>query len=61
MTTVEAIKHLENMKWLKGYDNTKVDGVPLSNIIDDIIDILKEKQWIGAEDGLPIDRWESAF
>ena len=41
MTREEAIQHLENMKWLKGYDNTTVDGVPLDNVIDDIIDLIK--------------------
>ena len=41
MTRKEAIQHLENMKWLKGYDNTTVNGRPLERVIDDIIDILK--------------------
>lgn len=41
MTREEAIQHLENMKWLKGYDNTTVNGRPLDLVIDDIIDILK--------------------
>ena len=41
MTREEAIQHLENMKWLKGYDNTTVNGRQLNLVIDDIIDILK--------------------
>lgn len=41
MTVKEAVKHLENMKWLKGYDNTTVGGVPIADIIDDIIALLK--------------------
>lgn len=43
MTNKQAISHLENMKWLKGYDNTSVSGVPLADIIDDIIVLLQEQ------------------
>ena len=42
MTKHEAVKHLENMKWLKGYDNTQVGGEPLGDIIDKIIDLIWE-------------------
>lgn len=41
MTREEAIQHLENMKWLKGYDNTTVNGRQLDLVVDDIIDIMK--------------------
>lgn len=41
MTNQEAIQHLENMKWLKGYSNTTVDGKPLGEVIDEIIGILQ--------------------
>lgn len=41
MTRKEAIQHLENMKLLKGYDNTTVNGRQLNLVIDDIINILK--------------------
>lgn len=44
MTNQQAISHLENMKWLKGYDNTSVNGVPLTDIIDDIITLLREQE-----------------
>ena len=44
MTREAAIKHLENMKWLKGYDNTTVNGVPLDSVIDDIIALLKAQE-----------------
>lgn len=44
MNDQQAITHLENMKWLKGYDNTSVDGVPLADIIDDIIALLREQE-----------------
>ncbi len=44
MTNQQAIVHLENIKWLKGYDNTSVGGVPLADIIDDIIGLLREQK-----------------
>ena len=44
MTREEAIQHLENMKWLKGYSNTTVDGVSLDKIIDDIIVLLEAQE-----------------
>ena len=44
MTIEKAISHLENMKWLKGYDNTDVDGVPLNLVIDNIISLLKAQE-----------------
>ena len=43
MTITEAINYLENMKWLKGYDNTTIGDKPIYCIIDSIIDIIKEK------------------
>lgn len=44
MKNDEAIKHLENMKWLKGYDNTIIGDEPLTDIIDGIITLLKEQE-----------------
>ena len=44
MTREEATKHLENMKLLKGYSNTTVNGVPLENVIDGIIALLKAQE-----------------
>lgn len=44
MTIEKAVMYLENMKWLKGYSNTTVDGVPLDNVIDDIIALLKAQE-----------------
>ena len=44
MTNQETIRHLENMKWLKGYDNTAVGGVPIGDIIDQIIVLLEEQK-----------------
>ena len=41
MTNKEAIHYLENMKWLKGYDNTMIGDRPIPDIIDEIIEKLK--------------------
>ena len=56
MTLSEAIMHLENMKWLKGYNNTTVDGVPLSDVIDDIITLLKAQEPV--KPVVDIDTWK---
>lgn len=61
MKNNEAIKHLENMKWLKGYDNTMIGDKPLTDIIDGIITLLKEQdaeaKWIYGEDETGVDGW----
>lgn len=43
MTIEQAIAQLENMKMLKGYSNTTVNGEPLVNIIDQIIALLNDQ------------------
>ena len=52
MKNDEAINYLENMKWLKGYDNTMIGDKPLVDIIDGIITLLKEQEvaYQGAEE-----------
>lgn len=44
MTKEDAIKHLENMKWLLGVNNTTVDDIPLTKVIDDIAALLKSQE-----------------
>lgn len=44
MTREDAIKHLENMKWLLGVNNTTVDDIPLTKVIDDIEALLKAQE-----------------
>lgn len=44
MKNKEAIKYLENMKWLKGYDNTTIGDIPLTDIIDQIIMLLQKQE-----------------
>lgn len=56
MTREEAIQHLENMKWLKGYSNTTVDGMPIGNIIDGIIALLKAQEPV--KPVMDIDTWK---
>ena len=44
MTVDKAIAYLENMKWLKGYDNTTIGDIPISDIIDDIIALIRNQR-----------------
>ena len=44
MTMDDAVKHLENMKWLLGVNNTTVDDIPLAKVIDDIAALLKAQE-----------------
>ena len=44
MMIEEAVSHLNNMKMLKGYDNTSVNGKPLCEVIDDIIALIEQDE-----------------
>lgn len=44
MTVKEAVLYLEDMKWLKGYDNTRVGDKPLAEIIDEIIELITKQK-----------------
>ena len=59
----EAIKYLENMKWLKGYDNTMIGDKPITDIIDEIVALLKEQDagWIYGEDETGVDGWHCSY
>ena len=50
MTREDAIKHLENMKWLLGVNNTTVDDIPLTKVIDDIAALLKAQEAVMVEE-----------
>ena len=52
MTREDAVKHLENMKWLLGVNNTTVDDIPLTKVIDDIAALLKAQEPIIPVPGL---------
>ena len=43
MTKEEAYRYIDNLKWLKGYDNTTIDGKTVGEILDDIKTLLKEQ------------------
>ena len=43
MSIEEALKYIENLKWLKGYDNTTINGKTVSEILDEIGCLLKKK------------------
>ena len=61
MTKEDAIKHLENMKWLLGVNNTTVDDIPLTKVIDDIAALLKAQEpvepTIGGDADGPCGNW----
>ena len=53
MTKEEAYRYIDNLKWLKGYDNTTIDGKTVGEILDEIKTLLKEQEpvvpYVGAE------------
>jgi len=44
MTKEEAYRYIDNLKWLKGYDNTTIDGKTVGEILDEIKTLLKEQE-----------------
>ena len=46
MTKEEAYRYIDNLKWLKGYDNTTIGGKPVGEILDEIEAMLKEKETV---------------
>ena len=56
MTKEEAYRYIDNLKWLKGYDNTAIDGKTVGEILDEIKAMLEEQEaktghWISVNDG----------
>ena len=65
MTKEEAYRYIDNLKWLKGYDNTTIGRKTVGEILDEIKDMLKEQEterdkWIQCSDGMPEEQ-ESIF
>ena len=44
MTKEEAYRYIDNLKWLKGYDNTTIGGKTVGEILDEIKTLLKEQE-----------------
>ena len=44
MTKEEAYRYIDNLKWLKGYDNTTISGKTVGEILDEIKTLLKEQE-----------------
>lgn len=44
MTKEEAYHYIDNLKWLKGYDNTVIGGKTVGEILDEINALLKERE-----------------
>ena len=61
MTKEEAYCYIDNLKWLKGYDNTTIGGKTVGEILDEIKAMLKaqeaEAKWIYGEDETGVDGW----
>ena len=56
MTKEEAYHYIDNLKWLKGYDNTVIGGKTVGEILDEINALLKEQEaqgWVSVKDKLP--------
>lgn len=56
MTKEEAHHYIDNLKWLKGYDNTVIGGKTVCEILDEINTLLEGQEaqgWISVEDRLP--------
>lgn len=43
MTKEEACHYIDNLKWLKGYENTTIGGKTVGDILDGIKDMLEEQ------------------
>lgn len=44
MTKEEAYHYINNLKWLKGYDNTTIGGKTVGEILDEIKAMLEEQE-----------------
>ena len=44
MTKEEAYHYIDNLKWLKGYDNTTIGGKTVGEILDEFKALLKEQE-----------------
>ena len=44
MTKEEAYHYIDNLKWLKGYDNTVIGEKTVGEILDEINALLKEQE-----------------
>ena len=49
MTKEEAYRYIDNLKWLKGYDNTTIGGKSVGEILDEIEAMLKEQEAVKIE------------
>jgi len=60
MTKKEALHYIENLKWLKGYDNTTIGDKTIAEILDDIGNLIpddKTAEWIYGENSFGADGW----
>ena len=52
MLKEEALRYIENLKWLKGYDNTKIGVKSVAEILDEIAEMINDG-WFSVKDRMP--------
>lgn len=52
MLKEEALRYIENLKWLKGFDNTKIGVKSVAEILDEIAEMINDG-WVGVKDRTP--------
>ena len=52
MLKEEALRYIENLKWLKGFDNTKIGVKSVAEIFDEIAEMINDA-WFSVKDRLP--------
>lgn len=57
MLKEEALRYIENLKWLKGFDNTKIGVKSVAEILDEIAEMINDG-WFSVKDKLPEENGE---
>lgn len=61
MTKEEALRYIDNLKWLKGYDNTTIGSKTVGEILDEIGSLIHEdktSEWLYGENAFGADGWK---
>ena len=55
MLKEEALRYIENLKWLKGFDNTRIGVKSVAEIFDGIAEMINDG-WVSVKDRLPEEK-----
>lgn len=55
MLKEDALRYIENLKWLKGFDNTKIGAKSVAEILDEIAEMINDG-WVSVKDRMPGDQ-----